>query len=103
MTISKSEEQQSAFLKLWNKIPLHSRDVKFGINHAEWGAVEISQLADVLLQFEHRFSRDKTDLGHCAALPFRIELKPSTRPIKQRPYRRNPDINAKVQYKLVNG
>ena len=58
--------------------------MNFGINHAEWGTVEIAQLANVLLHYEYRFSRDKTDLGHCTALPFRIELKPGTRPIKQR-------------------
>ena len=42
MTIDMSEEQQSAFLKLWDKIPPHLHDIKFGINHAEWGAVEIA-------------------------------------------------------------
>ena len=64
MTINMSEEQQPTFLKLWDKIPPHLSDINFGINHAEWGAVEIAQLADVLLHNEHRFSRDKTDLGH---------------------------------------
>ena len=61
---------------------------------------DLDKLADVLSTYEHRFSRDKTDLGHCTALPFRIELKPGTRPIKQRPYRRNPVINAKVQIEI---
>ena len=58
---------------------------------------DLDKLADVLSTYEHRFSRDKTDLGHCTAPPFRIELQPGTRPIKQRPCRRNLVINAKVQ------
>ena len=45
-------------------------------------------------------SREKTDLGHFTAIPFGIELKPGTRPIKQRPYRRNPAINAKTHIKI---
>ena len=97
MTINVSEEQQTAFVKLWEKIPPHLHDIKFGTNHAEWGAVEIAQLADVLFHHEHSFSRDKTDLGHCTAIPFRIELKPGTRTIKQRPHRCIPAINAKYK------
>ena len=100
MTVNMSEDQQSPFLKLWDKIPPHLHDINFGINHAEWGTVEIAQLADVLLHYEYRFSRDKTDVGHCTALPFRIELNPGTCLIKQRPYRRNPAINAKVQIEI---
>ena len=72
MTINMSEEQQSAFLKLWDRIPPHLHDINFGIDHAEWGAVEIAQLADVIMQYEHRFLRDKTDMGHCTALLLRV-------------------------------
>ena len=95
-----SVEQQAAFLRLWNKIPPHLHDIRFCIRHHDWGVPDLDKLADVLSTYEHRFSRDKTDLGHCTALPFRIELKPGTRPIKQRSYRRNPVINAKVQIEI---
>ena len=92
-----SVEQRAAFVRLWNKIPPHLHDIRSGIRHRDRQVPEIDKLDDALSTYEHRFSRDKTDLGHCTALPFCIELKPGTRTIKQRPYRRNPVINDNVQ------
>ena len=100
VTQDMSVMQRAAFLRLWDKIPPHLHDIRFGIRHYDWGVPDLDKLADVLSTYEHRFSRDKTDLAHCTALPFRIELKPGTRPIKQRPYRHNPVINAKVQIEI---
>ena len=100
VTQDMSVEQRAPFLRLWDKIPPHLHDSRFGICHHDWGVPEFDKLADVLSTYEHRFSRDKTDLCHCTALPFRIELKPGTRPIKQRPYRRSPVITAKVEIKI---
>ena len=67
MTIDVPDEQRAAFVKLLDEIPPHLHDIKLGIDHAEWGAVEKAQLADLLLHYEHRFSRDKTYLGHSGA------------------------------------
>ena len=63
---------------------------------------DLDTLADVLPTYSRQFSRDKTHLGHRTALPLRVELKPGTRPIKQRRHRRNPVINAKVQIEIDN-
>ena len=100
VTQDMSVDQRAAFLRLWDKIQPHLHDVRFGIRHRDWGVTDLDMLADVLCTYKHRFLRDKRDLGHCTALPFRIELKPRTRPIKQRPYRRNPVISAKVQIEI---
>ena len=90
VTQDMSVEQRAALLRLWDEVPPHLHDIRFGIRHHDWGVPDRDELADVSSTYAHRFSRDKTDLGHCTALPFRIELEPDTRPIKQRPYRRNP-------------
>lgn len=35
-------------------------------------------------------------MGYCDVLPFQIDLKPGTRPLKQRPYRHNPVVSGKI-------
>ncbi|CAN0060472.1 unnamed protein product, partial [Sphacelaria rigidula] len=54
----------------------------------------------LLRKYSHRFSRDMMDLGYCTVDLFRIELKPGTRPVKQRPYRHNPAVQKKVQVEI---
>ena len=44
--------------------------------------------------------RSPVELGYCTTIPFRIDLKPGTRPIKQRAYRHNSAINAKLQVEI---
>ena len=56
----------------------------------------MKQLGDELLRYESRFSKSKTDLGHCHTLPFKIEVQLGTAPIASRPYRTNPVIANKV-------
>ncbi|CAB1118926.1 unnamed protein product [Ectocarpus sp. CCAP 1310/34] len=93
-------ECQEAFCRLWARVPAHVREVNFGLGHDAWTAKDIDSLADVLVEHADRFSAHKTDLGHCTALPFRIDLKPGTRPVKQRPYRRSPVINRKIKIEI---
>ena len=83
-----SVEQRAAFLRLWDKIPPHLHDIRFSVRHHDWGVADFDNLADVLSTYEHRFSRDKTDLGHCTALPFLIELNLELAPSN------NPGIGA---------
>ena len=89
-----------SFFRLCLNIPPYLHHIRSGIRHHDWGVPELDTLADALSRYEDRFSGDKTDLGHGTALPLRIELKPGARPIKQRPYRRNPAINAKVHINI---
>ena len=36
VTQDMSVEQQAAFLRLWDKIPPHLHDIRFGIRHHDW-------------------------------------------------------------------
>ncbi|CAN0505482.1 unnamed protein product, partial [Ectocarpus sp. 8 AP-2014] len=81
-------------------VPPHLREVKFGLNHSAWQPEDIDRLAELLTKYSDRFSESPVDLGYCDTIPFRIELKPGTRPVKQRAYRRNPAINAKLQVEI---
>ena len=89
-----------AFVRMWERLPTHLRDINFGLQHDAWSAKDIDRLAELLIEHKDRFSRHKTDLGHCTTLPFRIELKPGSRPVKQRAYRRSPIINRKIQVEI---
>ncbi|CAB1103949.1 unnamed protein product [Ectocarpus sp. CCAP 1310/34] len=92
--------QQVAFRRLWQKVPAHIRDVRFNFNAELWEPEDIIKLSDLLCKYEHRFSRDGTDLGQVKVDPFRIILKPGAQPVKQRPYRYSPIINEKVQIEI---
>ena len=49
-----------------------------------------------LVEYESTFSKHKTDLGHCHALPFVIRTPADAKPISSRPYRTNPVLTKKV-------
>ena len=76
------------------------RKIKFGLEGKHWRVEDIDNLATILCKHSHRFSKDKMDLGYCTVDPFRIELKPGARPIKQRPYRHSPAVQKKVQIEI---
>ena len=91
-----SPESRESFLQLWNQLPPHLRDINFDLHGPGWEPAVIKELSDVLLEFQDRFSRSKTDLGHCKTLPFKITLQPGVSPIASRPYRTNPILTKKV-------
>ena len=43
VTQDMSVEQQAAFLRLWNKIPPHLHDIRFGIRHHDWGVPDLDK------------------------------------------------------------
>lgn len=51
-------------------------------------------------KYSDQFSVSPTDLGYCTTVPFRIELKLGTRPIRRRAYRRNSANKAKLQVEV---
>ena len=81
---------------MWELIPPHLRDIHFGLDGNQWSPEDIRQLGDVLTRYEGRFSKSKTDLGHCHTLPFKIEIQPGTAPIASRPYRTTPGVASQV-------
>ncbi|CAM9726402.1 unnamed protein product [Sphacelaria rigidula] len=72
------------------------RDINFDLHGPGWEPAVIQELSDVLLQYQERFSRSKTDLGHCKTLPFGVTLQPGVSPISSRPYRTNPVFTEKI-------
>ena len=94
------ETQKEAFRQLWDRLPSHMRKIQFGLESKYWTVKDINELADVLCKYSHRFSKDNIELGYCTVDPFKIELKPGTRPVKQRPYRHNPAVQKKVQIEI---
>lgn len=92
--------QQVSFRKLWQRIPLHLRDIKFDFEGDLWQPEDIDRLGDNLCKYDHRFSKDGTDLGRVTIDPFRIVLKPGAQPLKQRPYRYSPVIQEKAQIEI---
>ena len=63
-----------------------------------WEPEDIDKLGELLCKFEHRFSKNGSDLGRVTVDPFRIILKPDAHPVKQRAY--SPVINEKVQTEI---
>ena len=91
-----NSDQRKAFLEMWELIPPHLQDIHFDLDGTQWSPGDIRQLGDVLLRYEGRFSKSKTDLGHCHTLPFKIEIQPGTAAIASRPYRTNPVVASQV-------
>ena len=74
--------------------------IRFGLDKAAWQPQDIDALGDTLCEFEHRFSKHSTDLGHVTVDPFRIVLKQDATPVKQKPYRHSPVLAAKVRTEI---
>ena len=88
--------QRQAFDIMYTRLPPHLKSINFNLHGPEWSPQDIRRLGDVLIQYEDRFSKSKTDLGYCRTCPFKIELKPGTTPVSSRPYRTNPLISGQV-------
>ena len=74
--------------------------IRFGFDKAAWQPQDIDALGDTLCEFEHRFSKQGTDLRHVTVDPFRIVLKQDATPVKQKPYRHSPVLAAKVRTEI---
>ena len=67
-------EQRASFIKLWDKLPPHLRDIKFDLHGEGWTPAVIDQLGTVLFDYQDVFSTSPTDLGSCPLLPFKIVI-----------------------------
>ena len=79
-----------------SRIREHLRMIRFGLDKAAWQPQNIYSLGDTLCNFEHRFSKDSTDLGHDTVDLFRVVLRQDATPVKQKPYRHSQVLAAKV-------
>ncbi len=88
-------DQRTRFLHLWDRLPLHLRDVMFDLHGSGWSPSVIDALGDVLCEYQDVFSSSKTDFGSCSLMPFKITVPPDSDPVTSRPYRINNPILAK--------
>ena len=48
-------EQRVSFLRIWDRLPTHLRDIAFDLHNPEWTSVAIVRLGDVLCEFSDVF------------------------------------------------
>ena len=64
-----SPEQRTSFLRVWARLPLHLREVAFGLHGTDWTPEACEQLGDVLCKFPDVFPTSKSDYGSCSLMP----------------------------------
>ena len=82
--------QRKSFLRTWDRLSLHLRDIKFDLHGSGLSPAVINALGNVLCEFPDVFSTSKTDFGSCSLIPFKISVPPDSAPVISRPYRINP-------------
>ena len=84
------QKKKNSSSKPWSRMPENFPMIRSGVDKAAWQPQDVDELGDTLCEFEHRFSRHSTDLGHVTIDRFRIVLKRDAQPAKQKPYRHSP-------------
>ena len=89
--------QRESLEKVWLKLPKHMREIEFKLGGQGWKSKIIRRLGQVLIEYQHRFSRGQGDLGLYRNDPFEIKLKEDAKtPIVSRSYRYNPVVAREV-------
>ena len=89
-------DQRTSFLNLWDRLPLHLRDIIFDLHGSGLSPSVIDSLGDILCEFPDVFSTSKTDFGSCSLMPFKITVPPDSEPVTSRLYRINPILAKKA-------
>eukprot|EP00752_Nemacystus_decipiens_P004840 g4404.t1 len=88
--------QRPSFLRMWDRLPAHLRDIVFELHDPRWSAAAIDQLGDALIEYADVFSTSKSDFGACNIMPFSLSVPPGTKPVASKPYRINLILQKKV-------
>ena len=72
----------------------------FGLDKAAWQPQDIDALGGTLYEYDNRFSKHSTDLGHVTVDLFRIVLKQDATLVKQKPYRHSQVLAANVRTEI---
>ena len=83
-------DQRTGFLRLWDRLPLHLRDVSFDLRGSGWSPLVITALGGILCEYPDVFSTSTTDFGSRSLIPFKISIPLDSAPVVSRPYRINP-------------
>ena len=89
--------QRESLKRVWPKLPKHMREIKFKLGGQGRNPKIIRRLGQVLIEYQHTFSRGQEDLGLYKNDPFEIKLKEDAKtPIVSRSYRYNPVVAREV-------
>ena len=88
--------QRESFLRLWNTVPPHIRQIDFALDAPGWEPCAIDALSATLTEYADIFSSPKLDYGVCSLPPFEIKVPHGTQSIQSRPYRLNPVLSKQV-------
>lgn len=88
--------QRPTFLRMWDRLPVHMRDVVFELHDPRSSPDAIDRLGDALIEYADVFATSKSDFGACNIMPFSLSLPPGTKPVASKPYRINPILQKKV-------
>ena len=89
--------QRESLKRVWLKLPKHMREIKFKLGRQGWKPKTIRRLGQVLMEYQHQFSKGQEDLGLYKNDPFEIKLKQDAKtPIASRSYRYNPVVASEV-------
>ena len=89
--------QRDSLKRVWLKLPKQMREIKFKLGGQGWKPKIIRRLGQVLIEYQHRFSKGQEDLRLYKNDPFEIKLKEDAKtPIVSRSYRYNPVVAREV-------
>ena len=89
--------QRESLKRVWLKLPKHVREIKFKLGGPSWKPKIIQRLGQVLMEYQHQFSKGQEDLELYKNDPFEIKLKEDAKtPIVSRSYRYNPVVAREV-------
>ena len=89
--------QRESLKRVWLKLPKHMREIKLKLGGQGWKPKIIRRLGQVLIEYQHRFSKGQKDLELYKNDPFEIKLKEDAKtPIISRSYRYSPVVAREV-------
>ena len=89
--------QRESLKGVWIKLAKLTREIKLKLGGPRWKPRIIRRSGQVLMEYQHRFSKGQEDLGLYKNDPFEIKLKEDAKtPIVLRSYRYNPVVAREV-------
>ena len=89
--------QRESLKRVWLKLPKHMREINFKLGGQGWKPKKIRRLGQVLIEYQHIFSKGQEDLGLYKNDPFETKLKEDAKtPMVSRSYRYNPVVAREI-------
>ena len=78
----RSDDQRKSFLRLWNRLPLHLRDITFDLHGSGWSSSVILFLRDVLCDFPTFFLHLRQISARAPSFRLRSPFPRTARPLR---------------------